>query len=135
MDAATASPTKSRKQTHQSLTIKEVKDKKFANNGVTQKVQNQENQMACIELIQFRNKQYQNSSYKDKIMQGYLRKRVDKVKIFQKEMYPKRFFIIDFEDGTLTIQLKENSKISNGDKVTEYQFNEIRDAVVISEES
>ena len=36
-------------------------------------------------------------------MEGYLRKFVEKVKIFQKMLYPKRYFTMDFRLGTLTI--------------------------------
>ena len=36
-------------------------------------------------------------------VEGYLRKSIDKVKIFQFEMHPKRYFIINFTDAVLYI--------------------------------
>jgi len=56
-------------------------------------------------------------------MKGLLRKFVDKVKIFQKTMYPKRFFIIDFRAAILYIKNDENTVDTN--KIKEIPFCEI----------
>ena len=37
-------------------------------------------------------------------MEGYLKKFVDKVKLFQRSVHPKRFFLIDFTSANLFIR-------------------------------
>ena len=47
-----------------------------------------------------------NSEFKSFRMQGWLRKRVQEVKFFQRNGYPKRFFIVDFTKAIILIQYK-----------------------------
>jgi len=37
-------------------------------------------------------------------MEGYLRKFVEKVKIFQTSIYPKRYFVVDFQNAIMHIK-------------------------------
>jgi hypothetical protein len=43
-------------------------------------------------------------------MTGLLKKKVDKEKIFQKKLYPKRYFIIDYTRAVIQIKHKLDDK-------------------------
>ena len=58
---------------------------------------------AYAELFSYNNRQFQNSVFNNNIMRGYLRKRVNEVKIFQRTKYPKRYFVINFQAGKFNI--------------------------------
>lgn len=71
---------------------------------------------AYSKLLAHNNSKHENSSFANNIMQGYLRKRVADNKIFVRTKHPKRYFVIDFIQGTLNIFQNEkdfHQKASN----------------------
>lgn len=67
-----------------------------------------------------------NSEFKNFKMQGWLRKRVQEVKFFQRNLYPKRYHIIDFTKAQMLIQ---NSKTqTDPSKIKRVPFRDIQSA-------
>lgn len=58
-------------------------------------------------------------------MEGYLRKFVEKIKFFQTTIYPKRYFMIDFQQAFLNIQTDRIEK--NKSKIKVVWFRDILD--------
>lgn len=50
-------------------------------------------------------------------------------------MYPKRYFVVHFSQGIVQILLNENSKPFDGTKFSLLTFKDIKDCMVVSEES
>ena len=59
------------------------------------------------------------------MMEGVLRKFVQKVKLFQRSVHPKRYFVIDFQTAVLTI--KPDKKSKDEDKWKKILFRDILD--------
>ena len=45
-------------------------------------------------------------SFRNNRMEGYFKKQVQKAKLFQFSQFPKRYFVIDFEDGVMLVKHK-----------------------------
>jgi len=54
-------------------------------------------------MLKFQGTMSENAKFKDFRMEGYMRKFVQKIKIFQKSQYPKRYYILDFQLAILII--------------------------------
>jgi len=54
-------------------------------------------------LWAFNTKELSTCKFNNFIMEGFLRKRVQTGKIFFREMFPKRYFMIDFTKGMIDI--------------------------------
>jgi len=65
-------------------------------------------------------------------MEGTLKKYVEKVKLFQMTLYPKRYFIIDFTSANIYIKHDELTKINqkeqNAKRVKVIPFRSIQDS-------
>ena len=89
----------------------------------------------CLELINHNDKVLSNCRYQNKVMEGHLRKRVNTVKLFQKELYPKRYFFIDFQTGFIKITANEQAKDNSGGKLQVVEFADVKDCFPVPEES
>lgn len=74
-----------------------------------------------------------NSEFKNFKMQGYMRKRVQEVKFFQKNLFPKRYHIIDFTKAQLVIQNKPDS--TDASKIKRVPFRDIQAAYLPTPEN
>ena len=63
-----------------------------------------------------------NTSFKNNIMQGFLKKKVEQQKLFQKQLFPRRFFKIQFDHGT--IEIYKSLKVDDQD-VNRIRFSEV----------
>ena len=59
-------------------------------------------------------------------MHGYLRKRVQEVKFFQRNIFPKRYHIIDFTKALYYI--KSSPDTNDCDKIRRIPFRDIKEA-------
>ena len=57
-------------------------------------------------------------------MTGLLKKKVDKEKLFQKKLYPKRYFIIDYTRAM--IQIKHDLDETSLDKIKQIPFRDVK---------
>ena len=64
-------------------------------------------------------------------MKGWLRKRVAQASLFQREMFPKRHFKVDFTKALVTISKEEH--VSRGDKVHEIPFREFTKVILFND--
>jgi len=55
------------------------------------------------QLWPFNGANFKTSKFEKFKMEGYLRKKVSQGKIFFREMFPKRYFILDFTKGVVQI--------------------------------
>ena len=62
-----------------------------------------------------------SGSFQNFVMKGWLRKRVNEVKFFQYESFPKRFFTCDFTKAILMIAHTETEKDKDKMKVIAYR--------------
>lgn len=74
-----------------------------------------------------------NSEFKNFKMQGYLRKRVSEIKFFQKNLFPKRYHIIDFTKAQMIIQSKPLQ--TDLTKIKRIPFRDIYNAYLPTEEN
>lgn len=82
-------------------------------------------QKAYAALWAWHGKMHQMSLFSNYIMQGYLKKRAEKVKFWQKKQYYRRYFKIDFTSAVLII----SEHVSDGDEddVKQLPFSHVLD--------
>lgn len=80
-------------------------------------------QEAYQKLWAWHGKYHLNSEFRNYSMQGYLKKRVQKLKFWQKGEYNKRFFILDFTIAN--IQIKTTKEETNKENIKKVPFRNI----------
>ena len=73
-------------------------------------------QISYKELWAFSNSMFENSKFKDYIMEGLIRKNVRQVNLFTQNFFPKRYFIIDFKEAYISIKKNRDAPILDKSK-------------------
>ena len=66
-------------------------------------------------------------------MEGYLKKQVSEVKLFQTTLFPKRYFVIDYASATIFIKSSKKLSDDPSDKCKHLPFRSILEVYMPSE--
>mmetsp|Transcript_15668 Transcript_15668/g.24016 ORF Transcript_15668/g.24016 Transcript_15668/m.24016 type:complete len:174 (+) Transcript_15668:65-586(+) len=91
--------------------------------------ENEEIKQAFTSLQRWINMRLPNVCYEGTKISGTLKKRVQEFRFFQKKIFPKRFWIIDFAFGTVTVKHDKDSKKES----SMFYFREIEDCYMPEE--
>lgn len=126
-DAAKKATTKDASAVSQDTSQQESFQKMFKDN---EKVK-----QSYKDLYQYNNKHYDNASFSSYVMRGYLRKRVAECKIFQRSKHPKRFFVVDFRTGTISVYHTEDEYKQSNLNRKDILFRDIKQLTLFSKEA
>lgn len=95
---------------------------------------NEEVQVVFQHLMEYDGQQVGNSEFKNFVLRGHMKKKVDQIKMFQLETYPKRYYIVDFNKLQIIIKHDRFDKDSC-DKNKVIEFRDIADVYRVLEEN